>query len=426
MMRYYALLLIFRSPLRGSWHLSRPSGSPRRAHRLPRLRRARPSTALDERRPTKVLPNGPAIRARLMGYCNVALEADLAQTRRPLPRVARGARGRYPELAGERGFGPAREHVVALRLDAVQYRRVELPRHHYRVAAPAWDVTHPLVRDLVQPPRARDLEAHQRDETLVHDPAPYLLFRVPEALQVLLRKVHPAPSPVFADVAQEVRQLHRGAQRLGVRVGPPVGDTQDAAHHDPDDGGAPVDVLLQVRVGLVAEHARVHLHALHERADEARLYAARGRGVGERAQDGVRDRRPGHRRERLRFQSFEGGELFGEVKVAWVVYDFVGVAHEGVERVDAWPYRAREQTGREVVGSAVRLLDAAAQLVTAREIQSVAERGAVYGGIQPHYAVTPTLAALPSKSRPTRSAASFAPMVTRGTPVPGRVLAPTK
>src|SRR5918993_466920 len=166
MTRCYALLLIFRSPLRGSWHLSRPSGSPRRAHRLPRLRRARPSTALDERRPKKVLPNGPAIRARLMGYCNVALEADLAQTRRPFPRVARGARGRYPELAGERGFGPAREHVVALRLDAVQ---------------------------------------------------------------VLQRKVHPAPSPVFADVAQEVRQLHRGAQRLGVRVGPPVGDTQDAA-----------------------------------------------------------------------------------------------------------------------------------------------------------------------------------------------------
>src|SRR3954466_15221373 len=44
--------LISRSSLRGSWHLPQPSEHPIPSdHRLPRLQRARPSTALDEHCP---------------------------------------------------------------------------------------------------------------------------------------------------------------------------------------------------------------------------------------------------------------------------------------------------------------------------------------------------------------------------------------
>src|SRR5215212_10693895 len=45
--------LISRSTLRGSWHLPQSSRQPS-DHRLPQLHRARPSTALDERRPDHI------------------------------------------------------------------------------------------------------------------------------------------------------------------------------------------------------------------------------------------------------------------------------------------------------------------------------------------------------------------------------------
>src|SRR5215203_3132504 len=75
-----------------------------------------------------------------------------------------------------------------------------------------------------------------------------------------------------------------------------------------------------------------------------------------------------------------------------------------------------KQTGREIVGPAVRLLHLAAKLIGLGErepaVQLLSARG-----VEPHG---------PPTSRFIRSATSLAPMVTSGTPVPGLVLAPTK
>ena len=49
---------------------------------------------------------------------------------------------------------------------------------------------------LVEPARPVYLEAHQRDEALVHDAGGEVLLRVPEARQVLRRQVHPPAPPV--------------------------------------------------------------------------------------------------------------------------------------------------------------------------------------------------------------------------------------
>ena len=102
--------------------------------------------------------------------------------------------------------------------------------------------------------------------------------------------------------------------------------------------------------------------------------------------------------------------------MAGVVHDLVGVAHEGVEGVHVRPHLGREEPGREVVGPAVGPLHAAAELVALGEREPAVEPLPA-GRVE---------AARPHTSRPMRSATSRAPMVTSGTPVPGRVLAPTK
>src|SRR5215208_6136389 len=114
-------------------------------------------------------------------------------------------------------------------------------------------------------------------------------------------------------------------------------------------------------------------------------------------------------------------------------HDLVRVAHKSVQRVNVWLDLLREEAGREVVGPAVCLLHLPAQLVAPGEVQTFVAQRSLPCRIQAHYA-TPAARGeeaaakeevLP-RSRPMRSAASFAPMVTSGTPVPGRVLAPTK
>ena len=100
-----------------------------------------------------------------------------------------------------------------------------------------------------------------------------------------------------------------------------------------------------------------------------------------------------------------------------VVHELVRVPHKGVERVDVWPHLRRQEPGREVVGLAVGFLDAAAEVVALGQ-RELAFEGLSAGRVETHQPV-PT-------SRPMRPATSSAPMVTSGTPVPGRVLAPTK
>jgi hypothetical protein len=85
--------------------------------RLPRFHRARPSTALDERR------RSPGVFGWKLHHVRRA-NAMLAGEK--LLRVPRSAPDRDPELAEARGLRPPRKDVVALCLDAVQDRRVQL------------------------------------------------------------------------------------------------------------------------------------------------------------------------------------------------------------------------------------------------------------------------------------------------------------
>ena len=155
-------------------------------------------------------------------------------------------------------------------------------------------------------------------------------------------------------------------------------DPHDPAHHQADDGGAPVGVFLQVRERLVAEDAGIHLHALHERGYGLRLYATGKHRVGVRPQNGVgtltRDGRHG-----LGLELLQDGELGARRQVVWVIDDLVRVAHKGVEGVYARPDLGGEQPGREIVGPAVRLLNLAAQLVALGEREALVELLAATG-----------------------------------------------
>src|SRR3712207_1185664 len=111
------------------------------------------------------------------------------------------------------------------------------------------------------------------------------------------------------------------------------------------------------------------------------------------------------------FRSFLWGSFSG------VVHDLVRVAHEGVEGVDVGPHIPGQQLRREVVGLAVRTLHPAAEIVALGEREPAVELDAGRG-VEAHY--------YRPSSLPMRCATSRAPMVTSGTPVPGRVLAPTK
>src|SRR5215204_2287595 len=87
--------------------------------RLPRFHRACPSTALDERR------RSPGVFGCKLHHVR---QANAMLPGQNLLRVPRSAPGRDPELAEARGLRQPRKDVVALCLDAVQDRRVQLAR----------------------------------------------------------------------------------------------------------------------------------------------------------------------------------------------------------------------------------------------------------------------------------------------------------
>src|SRR5215218_851577 len=109
-----------------------------------------------------------------------AQRSPLADAGGDLTRVAGRAPGREEELGRPRDLRPTPEHVVALGLDAVQDRRVQLAGHHDGKTPPPRDIFHPLVGDPVEPTRPVYLEAHPRDEALVHDAGGEVPLRVPE------------------------------------------------------------------------------------------------------------------------------------------------------------------------------------------------------------------------------------------------------
>ena len=63
---------------------------------------------------------------------------------------------------------------------------------------------------------ALDLEAHQGDEAIVMHAMEDIVGREVEAAQILERQINAAARSVLADVAQDVRELQRDAERDGV------------------------------------------------------------------------------------------------------------------------------------------------------------------------------------------------------------------
>src|SRR5215203_935795 len=238
--------------------------------------------------------------------------------------------------------------------------------------------------------------------------------------------IRSAPDPPAVDTPAHAASPPRGRaeswraawRRRGPRRGrrPSLLPPHDPAHHQADNGGAPVGIYLQVRECQVAEDAGIHLHALYKGGYSLGLYAARSHRVREGAQNGVGDALTRDGRHGRGLELVQDGELGAWRQVVWGIDDLVCVAHKGVEGVYAGPELGGEQSGREIVGPTVDLLYLAAQLVALGERETAVE---LLAAIRVQLQEPPT-------SRPMRSATSLAPMVTSGTPVPGLVLAPTK
>jgi len=65
---------------------------------------------------------------------------------------------------------------------------------------------------LIESTRAGDLVGHQAAEGIIHHPAGDLLLIVPEGGDLVLREIDAPHRGVRADIAQDVRQLHRDAK----------------------------------------------------------------------------------------------------------------------------------------------------------------------------------------------------------------------
>ena len=154
---------------------------------------------------------------------------------------------------------------------------------------------------------------------------------------------------VFADVANDVGQLQRQAQLVGVFGGARIGLAEDArgdfAHH----AGHQVAVLRKVRKGEVARLLQVHLAALDHFLELPLLDAELDRQRHQRLHHRM-VRLPG---EGLRDLAAPPGELSGRhARVAHLVDHVVDLAAEGIEGRDGGAARLGQEQERVIEAAA--------------------------------------------------------------------------
>ena len=177
-----------------------------------------------------------------------------------------------------------------------------------------------------------------------------------ERRQLVGGQVDAAAVEVFADVAEEVGELERHAERRrgGLGVRPRAGRAQDRQHLEPDHGGGAVDVAVEVGERRVVGDLGVHAHRREEVGEVRAVDGVATGGVGQRGEHRVGGRAAVEGDGELLGERVEpGGLRGGRPAVAEVVDDLVGVPGEAVQRVHGGAAGAGEQPGGEEVGAAV-------------------------------------------------------------------------
>ncbi len=149
-----------------------------------------------------------------------------------------------------------------------------------------------------------------------------------ETVQVFAGQVDAAGSSVFAEVAEDVRQLERNPGRLGMRFGTRIVEPPNVDARQPHGGGNSIAVRIQVREGGEVGRVEVHLHAVEDGFEIRRRHVK------------PLDRMPQRRIERMRITA---GERIAELPApvgkappldfvtAGPIREIVGHAHEGVQ-----------------------------------------------------------------------------------------------
>ena len=155
-------------------------------------------------------------------------------------------------------------------------------------------------------------------------------------------QVDAAAVEVLADVAQEVRELERHAERGGGRLGLRARHdrAQDRQHLQPDHRRRAVDVDGRGRrTWRSSVTVGVHPHRHHEVGEVAPVDVVAAGGVGERGEHaGAAAGAPSRAASSSAASASSSGGLLGDrAVVAEVVDDLVGVAGEAVERVHGRP-----------------------------------------------------------------------------------------
>src|SRR5581483_6622426 len=111
---------------------------------------------------------------------------------------------------------------------------------------------------------ARSLELHQAAELVAVHAAQDVVFRDAEAPEVLQGQINAAARGVLAHVADDVGELERDTQVLGVIASARIAVAEDFYADEADRRGHPVAVQAQLLEALVARAREIHLDAVDD------------------------------------------------------------------------------------------------------------------------------------------------------------------
>ena len=110
-------------------------------------------------------------------------------------------------------------------------------------------------------PGARHLKPHQVAERRIPLPARERFLRVSEPPHIFAREIDPPARHVRAEIAQDVRELKRHSQILGVRSAALLLVPEDAQADEADHRGHAVAVATKLLESTVAKLRQIHLDA---------------------------------------------------------------------------------------------------------------------------------------------------------------------